>query len=62
MEKVYILKWVPTGQIGGVYTDYKKATQIAEANNKKRTWRHRLYEALNGVANKWIVETFDVKD
>lgn len=62
MGKVYIVRWVPTGTIGGVYSNYEKACGIAEDSNKKRTWRHKLYEALNGVANKWVVKAFDVKD
>ena len=62
MEKIHILKWVPTGEIGGVYSDYEKACSIAEASNKKKTWKHKLYEAFKGVACKWIVQSFDVKN
>lgn len=61
MKKVHILRWVPTGKIDSVYLDHEKATRIAKAANKKRTWSHRIHEALNGVANKWVVETFEVK-
>lgn len=62
MEKVHILIWLPTGKIGNVYSDYEKACIMAENANKKRTWRHKFYEALNGVACKWVVKSFDVKD
>ena len=62
MKEVHIIRWIPTGKIGDVYSDHKKATKVAEASNKKRTWRHKLLRALDGSAHRWIVQTFDVKD
>lgn len=62
MEKVHALMWLATGEIDGVYLDYERACRIAEEANKRRTWRHRLHEALAGRTNKWVVKSFDVKD
>ena len=62
MEKVHIIKGVPTGRIGGVYSNYEKAYTIAEDANKKRACRHRFCKSMGSVATKWIVKTFNVKE
>lgn len=60
--KVYILKWTITSKIGAVYSDYEKAIKIANKSNKKKTWRHKLYDFLHGTVSKWIVVSFDLKE
>lgn len=59
MEKVHILRWSSGDGVVGVYAvylDYEKACNIAENSNKKRAWYHRI------LGDKWVVQTFDVKN
>jgi hypothetical protein len=60
-QKVHLLKWCPSGKIGGVYSDYNQAYQIAERYNKSVPWWRKWTDAINGNVSKWIVQTFDVK-
>jgi hypothetical protein len=62
MEKVYVLKWIPTGELGGGYLSYEKAKDVAERANKNKTWRHKLAEAMSGRRCDWVVEAIDIKD
>lgn len=62
METVYVLKWIPTGELGGGYLSYEKAKDIADKSNKNKTWRHKLSEAINLRRNEWVVEAVNIKD
>lgn len=59
MGKVHILRWSNHNGISGiyaVYSDYEKACRIEKASNKNRPWYRRLF------GDKWVVQTFVVKD
>jgi hypothetical protein len=62
MEKVYVLKWIPTGELGAGYLSYEKAKDVAEKANKNKTWRHKMSEAMTGRPSKWMVVAVDIKD
>ncbi len=57
MEKVHIIKWLPTGRVDSVYSDYEKACRIVKKSNDNLKWYHKM--TINA---KWIVTTYDVKD
>jgi len=56
MDKVHIIRWTGNMAIFGVYADYDKACRVSEENNKIRGWHHKV------TGDKWIVQTYDVKD
>ncbi len=62
MKEVHIIKWIPTGRIVAVYFDYDKASNVCNEMNKKRTWKHRLAETMNGMAYSYRVVTKRVVD
>lgn len=61
MGRVHILKYVPTGKIHGVYTDYKKAKDMADNANRNISFWQRLKCSLTGKNPIWTVQTFMVK-
>ncbi len=55
--KIYILKWLSTGQVAKTaYTNRKKAEKIAANANKNRTFLQKMF-----VECEWHTEEINVK-
>ena len=56
MDKVHIIKWLGTGRTYAIYSSYERACNVAEKWNKELSWFRKLF------SDKWVVQTFDVKN
>ena len=62
MKKIYVLRWGHTGELWGAYLNRTKAEEMANKANEKRTWRHKLSEAIQGRPARWLVDEVEIKD
>ena len=61
MKKIYVLRW-GSSELWGAYLNRAKAEEMANKANEKRTWRHKLSEAIQGRPARWLVDEVEIKD